>query len=156
MDATLASVIIAAFTVLGSIIGYFHLQKKLEIRKLDNAIELEDVKKENTRLIFEAEMGLISASITVLQGDLKDFKAKIQETVVSIQNAGTDQKQILKVAGLMLKALQKFSKDTEERFTWVESKFRDVDSLHMDHEVRIKKIELGRVTVVDTSLPKKG
>ncbi len=154
MDAVLASVIIAAFTLLGSIVAYFQLAKKHETRKLDNAIELEELKKVNQKLTFDVEMGLLNSSIAVLQGDLKDFKDRIEKTVASIQGAGTDQKQILKVAGLMLKALQKFSKDTEERFKWVESKFRDVDSLHMDHEVRIKKIELGKVTVVDTT--KKG
>jgi len=154
MDATIASVIIAVVGLLGAIVGWFHLQKKLEIRKLDNSIELEDVKRVNQKMTFDVEMGLIQASISVLQGDLKDFKEQIQKSVVSIQGASVDQKQILKLAGVMLKALQKFSADTEERFKWVEDKFRAVDTIHMDHDQRIKKIELGRVTVVDAT--KKG
>ncbi len=154
MDATLASVIIAAFTVLGAMVGWFQLQKKLEIRKLDNAIELEEVKKQNTKLIFEAEMGLLEAHVSRLQSDLETFKKSVEASVKLINGGAKTHAQTIALGRVMLKALQKFTEDTDKRFTWVESKFRDVDSLHMQFEERLAKIELGRVTVIDTT--KKG
>ncbi len=165
MDSTLASVVIAALTFFGGIVAYFKLAKQHETRKaelktsvdlkrLDNDLELENVKKENMKLIFDREMGLVNGAINTLRSDLKQHSDEFKNSLGILKSIETKYAGTREQAEKVFQALKEFIRKSDNEFEWMHSKFKEIDSNQTFNEERIVKLG-DRVGLIMVREPKK-
>ncbi len=116
MIETLTPILIAFFGLLSSIVVYFQLDKRREIKKLDNAKELEELKLTNQNLLIDK----IDASLKELRVDLETFKKEIAGSIQALKNAEQRLSETQAKAQAVFQSLQDFIQSTDRRFKLVE------------------------------------
>lgn len=140
-DSTL-NVIIGVIGMLSNVLIYLQLKKRHDITMAEtrkvNALEVEETRhknqvQENTK--FNSEIEKLKLAIVQMNKKIEEFKAGITESVTALHMAEIKYTETQKKADKLYEAFKEYE-------IWAQTKFRFIDSKHLEYDANFGKIIL--------------